>query len=334
MIQRKDQTSIATNGEIGDDPGARQSPGVRPVPAPSSLMGAAVSLAASMATFAASGFKTVDQPLHELRTGHCGACEYRHEHPMLALPLLHCQEGMAAPRGLPHRALANVMPVVEVADGSDRWKPSPSPLPEAGGPLRLAANSLLTAEPTTSTTPPAARQTGRSGGRVAAWAAVPGNPPSPRAWGGMPLPSAATAQGPFFQLHQQRLYHVHHAQNRIALPGKVLHQARKGGQAGGLDHGNRGKAPQELQVRAELDVLVGGSAGLTAMDYLRAQRDRTPGTGRAGRRGRKQRRSRAASRRRAASSCFRSALSRRSSTRYWRTASGWLCFHTSGSKRS
>jgi hypothetical protein len=79
MIQRKDQTSIATNGEIGDDPGARQSPGVRPVPAPSSLMGAAVSLAASMATFAASGFKTVDQPLHDLRMSHCGACEYRHE---------------------------------------------------------------------------------------------------------------------------------------------------------------------------------------------------------------------------------------------------------------
>ena len=67
--------------------------------------------------------------------------------------------------------------------------------------------------------------------------------------------------------------------------------------------------------------------------FLQFMRDRTPGTGRAGRRGR-QRRSRAASRRRAASSCFRSALSRRSSTRYWRTASGWLCFHTSGSKRS
>ncbi len=46
------------------------------------------------------------------------------------------------------------------------------------------------------------------------------------------------------------------------------------------------------------------------------------------------RRQRAARRRRAASSCLRSALSRRSSTRYMRIASGWLCFQTSGSRLS
>jgi hypothetical protein len=33
-------------------------------------MGAAISFAASMAKFAASGFKTVDDSLHQLRMGH------------------------------------------------------------------------------------------------------------------------------------------------------------------------------------------------------------------------------------------------------------------------
>jgi transposase len=42
-------------------------------------------------------------------------------------------------------------------------------------------------------------------------------------------------------------------------------------------------------------------------------------------------RRRLARRRRATSTCLRSALSRRSSTRYSRTASGWLCFQMSGS---
>jgi hypothetical protein len=49
--------------------------------------------------------------------------------------------------------------------------------------------------------------------------------------------------------------------------------------------------------------------------------------------GRRYRRQRAARRRWAAWSCLRSALSRRSSTRYSRIASGWLCFQTSGSRR-
>ena len=43
------------------------------------LVRAAMSFAASMARFAASGFKTVDESLHELRMGQCGACEYRRE---------------------------------------------------------------------------------------------------------------------------------------------------------------------------------------------------------------------------------------------------------------
>lgn len=50
---------------------------MRPVLAPSSIVGAAASLARSLARFAASGFKTVDGALHELRAGHCNACEYR-----------------------------------------------------------------------------------------------------------------------------------------------------------------------------------------------------------------------------------------------------------------
>ena len=48
-------------------------------PPRASLVGVAISLAASMARFAASGFKTVDEPLHELRVSHCEACEYRRE---------------------------------------------------------------------------------------------------------------------------------------------------------------------------------------------------------------------------------------------------------------
>ena len=79
MIKREDETAIAPSGETRANPAARQSPGVRPVPASSSLMGAAVSLAASMARFAASGFKTVDQPLHDLRMSHCNPCEYRRD---------------------------------------------------------------------------------------------------------------------------------------------------------------------------------------------------------------------------------------------------------------
>ena len=46
---------------------------------PRSLAGAAAAFAASMAKFAASGFKTVDAGLHGLRLGHCRACEHRRD---------------------------------------------------------------------------------------------------------------------------------------------------------------------------------------------------------------------------------------------------------------
>jgi hypothetical protein len=42
-----------------------------------SLPAAAVAFAASMARFAASGFKTVEEPLHQLRMSECEPCEYR-----------------------------------------------------------------------------------------------------------------------------------------------------------------------------------------------------------------------------------------------------------------
>ena len=41
-----------------------------------SLVGAAASFAGSMARFAASGFKTVDETLHQLRMSHCCSCQY------------------------------------------------------------------------------------------------------------------------------------------------------------------------------------------------------------------------------------------------------------------
>jgi hypothetical protein len=44
-----------------------------------SVLVMAASFAGSMSRFAASGFKTVDEPLHELRMSHCGPCEYQKE---------------------------------------------------------------------------------------------------------------------------------------------------------------------------------------------------------------------------------------------------------------
>ncbi len=45
--------------------------------APRSPVGATAAFAASMAKFAASGFKTVDRTLHEVRIGQCRTCEHR-----------------------------------------------------------------------------------------------------------------------------------------------------------------------------------------------------------------------------------------------------------------
>jgi len=46
------------------------------MPTPASLAHAAASFATSLARFVASGFKTSDGPLHELRMGHCRYCQY------------------------------------------------------------------------------------------------------------------------------------------------------------------------------------------------------------------------------------------------------------------
>ena len=45
--------------------------------APRSIVGAAAEFAASMARFAAGGFKTVDAALHDIRIGQCRPCEHR-----------------------------------------------------------------------------------------------------------------------------------------------------------------------------------------------------------------------------------------------------------------
>jgi len=47
--------------------------------APRGLVGAAAGFAAAMARFAASGFKTVEPPLHAVRVGQCAACEHRRD---------------------------------------------------------------------------------------------------------------------------------------------------------------------------------------------------------------------------------------------------------------
>lgn len=62
-----------------------------------SLLGAAASFAASMARFAASGFKTVDEPLHQLRMSRCEPCEYREDNQCLL-----CRCFVAQKAWLPH----------------------------------------------------------------------------------------------------------------------------------------------------------------------------------------------------------------------------------------
>ncbi len=88
MIARETIENSALRGDARDD--VTRDSGVDPAgspaapsgagsqaPIPRSLVGAAAAFAASMARFAASGFKTVDEPLHWLRTCHCQPCEYR-----------------------------------------------------------------------------------------------------------------------------------------------------------------------------------------------------------------------------------------------------------------
>ena len=77
MNQREAPNATGPTKQDRADTAAPPNPDLRPVPSPSSLMGAAMSLAASLARFAASGFKTVDESLHQLRMSHCRPCEYR-----------------------------------------------------------------------------------------------------------------------------------------------------------------------------------------------------------------------------------------------------------------
>jgi hypothetical protein len=49
----------------------------RPTAAPPTFLGMAASLVGSMAKFAASGCKTVDEESHRLRMSRCGPCQYR-----------------------------------------------------------------------------------------------------------------------------------------------------------------------------------------------------------------------------------------------------------------
>ena len=79
MIEREGHSLIAPTEADMLDPAVQARTGLTPAAVPSTFLGAAASFAATMARFAASGFKTVDEPLHQLRMSHCQSCEYRHD---------------------------------------------------------------------------------------------------------------------------------------------------------------------------------------------------------------------------------------------------------------
>ncbi len=62
-------SNVPTNEVAPADPGV----------SPPTVLGMAASFAGSMAKFAASGFKLVDQQTHGLRVGQCNRCPYRRE---------------------------------------------------------------------------------------------------------------------------------------------------------------------------------------------------------------------------------------------------------------
>ena len=74
MDPKLDNLAIRDGARSGIATGANADRSVPPVS--KSLPQAAAAFAVSMARFAASGFKTVDQPLHDLRVSHCQPCEY------------------------------------------------------------------------------------------------------------------------------------------------------------------------------------------------------------------------------------------------------------------
>ena len=79
MLEPKAHRSVEPSEENTADRVARPHADLPPAPERVSALEAAVSFASSMARFVASGFKTVDEPLHALRMSHCQACDYRHE---------------------------------------------------------------------------------------------------------------------------------------------------------------------------------------------------------------------------------------------------------------
>ena len=64
---------------------------------PPTVLGIAASFAGSMAKFAASGFKRVDEQSHRLRVGQCEPCQYRKENRCLL-----CECFFAKKAWLPH----------------------------------------------------------------------------------------------------------------------------------------------------------------------------------------------------------------------------------------
>jgi hypothetical protein len=79
MTARDGHNPISPGGDKTAESADRTGLESPPRPTPSSLVGAAASFASSMAHFVASGFKTVDEPLHELRMSQCSPCEYRRD---------------------------------------------------------------------------------------------------------------------------------------------------------------------------------------------------------------------------------------------------------------
>ena len=74
MDPRLGKSAISNEAKGTDALSSNDAPSVPPTP--KSLAGAAAAFAVSMTRFAASGFKTVDQPLHDLRMSYCRSCQY------------------------------------------------------------------------------------------------------------------------------------------------------------------------------------------------------------------------------------------------------------------
>ena len=74
----QDAHEITVRGTDSDPSTERVAPSARGV-SPPTVLGMAASFAGSMAKFAASGFKRVDEQSHRLRVDQCDPCSYRKE---------------------------------------------------------------------------------------------------------------------------------------------------------------------------------------------------------------------------------------------------------------